>query len=74
MARKRIYECLPNVVTGKTEIKLTDEDGNLINKSSFDSLEKACSYFREIRDELATNKQLEIIQTDNFRFEYKKLA
>lgn len=73
MAQKRIYECSPNASTGRTEIKLTDEEGNLINKSSFDSLEIASCYFQEIKDELAMNRQLEIIQTDSFHFEYKKL-
>jgi hypothetical protein len=74
MPRTRIYECLPNAVTGKTEIKLTDEDGNLINKSCFESLEKAVIYFREVRDELALNKHLVITETNKYRFEYRKVC
>ena len=64
---------MPNAATGMTDVKITDEDGNLINRSSFGSIEEARVYFQEVRDELATNEQLEIVQVNSFHFEYKKL-
>ncbi len=58
-----------NENTGKVEINVTDERGYPILTSKFDRMDETMRYFYEIRDELATNKQLEIIQIDDFQFE-----
>jgi hypothetical protein len=68
--RKRIYQCLPNVSTGMVDVVITDEDGRMIYKSSYDNAEKAQVYFQEIREELAMNKSLEVVQINNSHFEY----
>ena len=69
MFRKKVYKCRRNKKTGKSEICVTDENGNSILTSSFDKMDETVSYFYEIRDELATNKQLSIVQINDFHFE-----
>jgi hypothetical protein len=60
---------LRNESTGKAEINVTDERGYSILTSRFDRIDDTLRYFYEVRDELATNNQLEIIQIDDFQFE-----
>ena len=69
MFRKKVYKCRRNKRTGKSEICVLDENGNSILTSSFDQMDETITYFREIRDELATNKQLAVIQINDFHFE-----
>lgn len=38
--RKRIYEIMPNVARGMANIKITDENENLISNLRFDDSEK----------------------------------
>ena len=69
MFKKKVYKCLQNENTGKVEINVTDEKGYPILTSSFDRLDETITYFHEVRDELATNDQIEIIQINDLHFE-----
>jgi hypothetical protein len=69
MQYKRIYKCLRNAATGKPAISVTDENGYPVNTSFFDSFDETVAYFYELKDELARNQQMEIVNYDDFHFE-----
>ena len=69
MFKKKVYKCLRNKTTGQAEINVTNERGYSILTSRFERMDETIRYFYEIRDELATNKQLEIIQINDLHFE-----
>jgi hypothetical protein len=73
MQYKRIYKCLQNAATGHATICVADEGGHSLITSVFESLDETIEYFHEIKDELATNEQLEIIEIDEFHFECRSV-